>query len=88
MIAGHLTENGRLLIVEPAGESLEILISQAFMITDTDDVRNEKNQTFMDHEQWQQVLADVGLRLEKTYPSEDSPMDMFGQKLYIAGRAK
>lgn len=83
-----LTEEGQLFIVEPARESLEILISQAFMMSDTEDVREEQNQTFMDYEQWKAVLEDSGLVLRLVYPREDSPMEVFGQKLYIAGRRK
>lgn len=83
-----LTKEGQLLIVEPAKESLEILISQAFMMSDTEDVREEENQTFMDHEQWKEVLENSGFDLIQVYPRQDSPMEVFGQKLYIAGRRK
>lgn len=58
------------------------------MMSDTEDVREEQNQTFMDYEQWKAVLEDSGLVLRLVYPREDSPMEVFGQKLYIAGRRK
>lgn len=83
-----LTEDGRLFIVEPARESLEILISQAFMMSDTEDVREEENQTFMDDGQWKAALEASDLDLKQVYPAQDSPMEIFGQKLYIAGRRK
>ncbi|MBQ7433953.1 MAG: amino acid adenylation domain-containing protein [Lachnospiraceae bacterium] len=83
-----LTKEGKLFIVEPARESLEILVSQAFMMSDTEDIREEENQTFMDHEQWKRVLEESGLQLMQVYPESDSPMEVFGQKLYIAGRRK
>ena len=81
-----LTKEGKLFIVEPAKESLEILISQAFMMSDTEDIREEENKTFMDHEEWKEILKDSDLDLLQVYPKQDSPMEVFGQKLYIAGK--
>ncbi len=81
-----LKENGQLFIVEPARESLEILISQAFMMSDTEDVRNEQNQTFMNDSQWKEILEDAGFELRAVYPNDDSPLEVLGQKLYVAVR--
>lgn len=83
-----LEDDGRLFIIEPVRESLEILISQAFMMSDTEDVREEENQTFMDHEQWKAALEYSNFDLIQVYPRQDSPMEIFGQKLYIAGKRK
>ena len=81
-----LSENGKIYIIEPAKESLEILVSQAFMMSDTEDVRDERNQTFMQDEQWQEMLESVGFKKITAYPEQGKAMDLFGQKLYIAER--
>ena len=81
-----LSENGKIYIIEPAEESLEILVSQAFMMSDTEDVRDERNQTFMQDEQWKEVLESSGFRLISAYPKQQTAMELFGQKLYIAER--
>lgn len=47
-----------------------------------------ENHTFMDYEQWKAVLDDSGLVLKLVYPREGSLMEVFGQKLYVAGRRK
>ena len=85
-LRGSLSENGKIYIIEPAKESLEILVSQAFMMSDTEDVRDERNQTFMQDEQWQEMLESVGFKKITAYPEQGKAMDLFGQKLYIAER--
>ena len=47
-----LKKDGKVIIVEAIGESVQMLISQAFMMQEPDDARAEKNETFLKLYQW------------------------------------
>ena len=75
-----LEEGGLFIFSEPIQESLEILISQAFMITKPKDIRMDCEETFMTKEQWVKVISNSGFMIKSIYPQEDEPMAVFGQR--------
>lgn len=79
-----LPPGGWLLITEPAREHLEILISQAFMMTVPRDARRASGTTFLSRRQWLDVLGDAGLCDTLTLPGEDHPLAPLGQRLFAS----
>ncbi|GAA2801140.1 hypothetical protein GCM10010441_27500 [Kitasatospora paracochleata] len=79
-----LAPGGRLLITEPTREHLEILASQAFMMTPPQDARRESGTTFLSRAQWSDVLTGAGLGDVRTLPAEDHPLAPLGQRLFAA----
>ena len=77
-----LEEGGLFIFSEPIQESLEILISQAFMITKPKDIRMDCEETFMTKEQWEKVISNSGFMIKTIYPQEDEPMAVFGQRVF------
>ncbi|WP_269854824.1 bifunctional Gfo/Idh/MocA family oxidoreductase/class I SAM-dependent methyltransferase [Streptomyces sp. RPT161] len=82
-----LVPGGWLLITEPAREHLEILISQAFMMTAPQDTRLDSGTTFLARRQWLDVLGDAGIDNVLTLPGEDHPLAPLGQRLFAARTA-
>ncbi|MFI6350422.1 Gfo/Idh/MocA family oxidoreductase [Streptomyces sp. NPDC050560] len=84
----HLTDllapGGRLLLTEPVREHLEILASQAFMMTPPQDIRRETGSTFLTRRQWLDALTRAGLAEAVTAPAEDHPLAPLGQRLLAA----
>ncbi len=78
-----LIKGGWLLITEPTREFLEILISQAFMMTMPEDVRKEEKTTFFTPSQWSNVFNKAGAQKIVVLPKEDNPLTPFEQKLFI-----
>lgn len=78
-----LKKDGLLCIMEPVGESMEILVSQAFMMNQAEDERQDENRTFMTKEEWEEAFRTSGWEILRSYPEEDSPLCIFDQKLYI-----
>ncbi|OEV12821.1 bifunctional Gfo/Idh/MocA family oxidoreductase/class I SAM-dependent methyltransferase [Streptomyces nanshensis] len=79
-----LTPGGLLLITEPTREHLEILASQAFMMTAAEDARRRADTTFLSRQQWLDVLAGAGAESVETLPHEEHPLAPLGQRLLIA----
>ncbi|WP_108868943.1 bifunctional Gfo/Idh/MocA family oxidoreductase/class I SAM-dependent methyltransferase [Aquimarina aquimarini] len=78
-----LTEGGWLLITEPTREFLEILISQAFMMTTPEDERKEDKTTFFTPSQWSNAFNKAGAQEVVVLPEEENPLTPFEQKLFI-----
>lgn len=78
-----LTPGGWMLILEPAQEFLEILISQAFMMTPPEDDRKQTKTTFMSLNQWMEVFYRANAKEVVALPEEDHLLAPFGQKLFI-----
>ncbi len=83
-----LVPEGWMLITEPTREMLEILISQAFMMTPHEDDRKNTNTTFMSTEQWLEVFNQAGGEKAVALPSEEHPLASLGQKLFIVRKRK
>lgn len=82
-----LVRGGTLLISEPVGESLELLISQAFMMTEPKDKRSRDNSTFYSLNQWLETLKKYGVDLVTYIPEDSHILSPLNQKLFI-GRKK
>ncbi len=78
-----LVPGGVMFIIEADGESIQMLISQIFMMESADDVRKESDTTFMDEEQWLEAFAGADLKLLDMIPGNDHKLYSFGQKLFI-----
>jgi len=85
-LAALLAEGGWLLIVEPTREHLEILISQAFMMTPPRDGRCRSGVAFLSPPEWRAALAEAGLDAIVSLPAEDHPLAPLGQRLFLARR--
>ncbi|MFC9331198.1 Gfo/Idh/MocA family oxidoreductase [Kitasatospora sp. NPDC057015] len=86
-LAALLTPGGWLMVTEPTREHLEIMASQAFMMTTAEDARRDSESTFLSHSQWLEVLARAGLRTVRTLPGEGHPIAPLGQRLFLARAA-
>ncbi|MFF9641211.1 Gfo/Idh/MocA family oxidoreductase [Kitasatospora aureofaciens] len=82
-----LVPGGWLLVTEPTREHLEILSSQAFMMTAAQDARLASGTTFLSREQWLGVLAGAGIPEVRTLPAESHPLAPLGQRLFAARTA-
>lgn len=78
-----LKNNGQAIIVEAIGESVQMLISQAFMMKNADDERADKNETFLTLEQWYGLFYKTGFVIKKCLPTVDSELCVYNQKIFI-----
>ena len=76
-------KDGKVIIVEAIGESVQMLISQAFMMQEPDDARAEKNETFLKLYQWHELFQKVGFAVEKSLPTIDSELCVYNQKVFV-----
>jgi thiazolinyl imide reductase len=81
-LVGLLAPGGWLFITEPTREHLEILASQAFMMTASEDARRTSDTTFLSRRQWLDVLAGAGVGDVVTAPDEDHALAPLGQRLF------
>lgn len=82
-----LKKDGKVIIVEAIGESVQMLISQAFMMQEPDDARAEKNETFLKLYQWHELFQKVGFskikRIVQKYECTPEPLAMLDIKLLL-----
>ncbi len=78
-----LREEGYVFLVEAIGESAPMLISQAFMMQETNDERKEENLTFLFTEQWYNIFAKSGFKAIDRLPDGNSCLTMFNQRLFV-----
>ncbi|MFF2081292.1 Gfo/Idh/MocA family oxidoreductase [Kitasatospora sp. NPDC058162] len=83
-----LAPGGWLLVTEPTREHLEILTSQAFMMTAPEDARAKSGRTFLSPDQWLDVYAGAGVRQVRTLPAESHVLAPLGQRLFVARKAE
>ncbi|MFC9249797.1 class I SAM-dependent methyltransferase [Amycolatopsis thailandensis] len=81
-----LAPGGWLLVTEPTREYLEILISQAFMMTAAEDARLRSGTTFLTRAQWLEALERAGFTQVHTTPGDDHPLAPMSQYLFAAPR--
>ena len=67
-------------MTEPIKEFPQMLISQAFMMTENEEL---ENQLFMSKEQWLEKLENVGFEIKEVFPREESKYYNFGQCLFL-----
>jgi pyochelin synthetase len=79
-----LAPGGLLLVTEPTREHYEILISQAFMMTEAEDLRRTdiRDSTFVTREQWLRLFAEAGGRNELCLPQRGHPLEPLGQHVF------
>lgn len=82
-LARLIVPGGWLLVSEPIREHVEILASQAFMMSPPSDVRALTGTCFLDCAQWAAVFAGAGLVLHATLPTEDHALAPLGQRLLL-----
>ncbi|MGR3779425.1 Gfo/Idh/MocA family oxidoreductase [Bacillus paramycoides] len=82
-LMNSLVPGGWMFITEPTRESLEMLISQAFMMNRPEDERRNTNTTFMSVEKWLEVCYRAGAQQVVVLPGENHSLAPFGQKLLI-----
>ncbi|MDK8183096.1 bifunctional Gfo/Idh/MocA family oxidoreductase/class I SAM-dependent methyltransferase [Paenibacillus sp. UMB4589-SE434] len=78
-----LVPGGWMLITEPTREFVEMLISQAFMMTVPEDDRQLTQTTFMSVHQWLEVFQLAGADEVAAFPDEAHPLAPLGQKLFV-----
>ncbi|MGW3974355.1 Gfo/Idh/MocA family oxidoreductase [Streptomyces ardesiacus] len=83
-LADLLAPGGILLATEPTREHLEIMASQAFMMTEAEDIRRTVDATFLSREHWFVALKGAGFGPVVTAPGEDHPLAPLGQRLFAA----
>jgi thiazolinyl imide reductase len=83
-----LTPGGWLLITEPTREFLEILISQAFMMTPPEDDRSETHTSFLSIPQWREVFHRAGVKDLAVLPDKGHLLEPLGQTLFIARKSE
>ncbi|QQN56944.1 class I SAM-dependent methyltransferase [Anaerococcus obesiensis] len=75
--------DGVMLITEPIGNPIEMLVSQVFMMEEPDDIRKIKNSTFLELNDWIELINRCGDFDISIFPRENFKLNIFGQKLLI-----
>ena len=75
--------DGLMLITEPMDEPIEMLVSQVFMMEEPNDVRSDKNSTFLGVNDWLNIIKKYGSFEVSIFPKENHSLSVFGQKLFI-----
>lgn len=78
-----LKTGGIIFLVEAIGESVPMLISQAFMMERSSDTRKNENITFLSIEQWYKLFERINLKLLDVRPDMLSYLNVYNQKLFI-----
>jgi len=78
-----LKEDGIILISEATEESLQILISQVFMMEEAKDARQERDSTFMSQAQWEAAFARADFKILQCVPGADDKLSCLGQRVFI-----
>lgn len=82
-----LSDRGRLLISEAVTDSLQMQISQIFMMRPAEDARGKTMRTFLSEEQWEGSFRAAGLALEWKKPSENHKLAGLGQRVFCLKKA-
>ena len=85
-LAQALVPGGHMLITEPTREHLEILTSQAFMMTPPQDDRQRSGLRFLTPEQWTDLFERAGLEQVACLPANNHRLAPLGQRLFIVRR--
>ncbi|MFY0517550.1 Gfo/Idh/MocA family oxidoreductase [Lysinibacillus sp. UGB7] len=78
-----LKNDGMVLLTEADGESLQILISQVFMMEPADDKRKGTSSTFLTTSQWLEIFNEVGFKCMSIQPDKGHKLYPLGQRLFV-----
>ncbi len=78
-----LNNDGIVIITEADGESLQMLISQVFMMEPADDIRKETFSTFLTTSQWLEIFGEVGFKCYTVQPDKGHKLYPLGQRLFV-----
>lgn len=78
-----LKPGGMLLISEAVEESVQMLISQVFMMEEAADERREIASTFLSYPLWLDIFKRAGLHLLASFPAERENLCAFGQRVFL-----
>lgn len=83
-----LSDRGMILISEAVTDSLQMQISQIFMMRPAEDERGETMRTFMSEEQWHTSFERAKLDLRWSNPGDGSKLIKLGQKVFCLEKGK
>jgi len=83
LLKQKLKRNGIFMISEATDESLQMLISQVFMMEAAEDSRRISETTFMSGKQWEDVFHKSGLQVLHCYPPSEHKLSWLGQQVFI-----
>ena len=78
-----LKNDGIVLITEADGESLQMLISQVFMMKPANDLREKTSSTFLTTSQWLEIFSEVGFKCNSIQPDKAHKLYPLGQRLFV-----
>jgi len=81
-----LKPGGIMLISEADGESIQMLISQVFMMHEADDNRKDSSTTFLNNAQWLEAFHSAGLTVFDIMPQDTNKLSVLGQKLFVVSK--
>lgn len=81
-----LKREGILLISEAVGESVQMLISQVFMMELANDARGQANSTFMTEAMWREAFREAGLICAGVCPDGQDKLEALGQRMFLLKR--
>lgn len=79
-----LRPGGWLILTEPTREEVWVMASQAFMMAQADDARQEAQATFLSLAQWNRVLEAAGLVRVLGLPDHQHPLSRLGHRVFVA----
>lgn len=83
-----LSDRGIILISEAVTDSLQMQISQIFMMRPAEDERGKTMRTFMNERQWHTSFERAKLDLKWSNPGGDSKLVKLGQKVFCLVKGK
>lgn len=83
-----LVPGGWLIMTEAIQECMEMLISQAFMMTNPEDDRKNTKTTFMSIEQWKDVFDNVNAEEVIVLPEKNHILYPLGQRFFAVKKQK
>ncbi|WP_232961269.1 class I SAM-dependent methyltransferase [Pseudomonas putida] len=79
-----LKPGGWLVFSEPTREEFWVMASQAFMLEQAADERQQTSSTFLDLAQWQAALARTGFQGNRSLPVAGHPLAALGHRVFVA----
>lgn len=88
MLQSLLKKDGLIILTEADGESIQMLISQVFMMEPANDKRVETSSTFLTTAQWLEIFNEVGFRCISIQPDKGHKLYPLGQRLFVLEKMK
>jgi len=83
MLQSLLKKDGLVILTEADGESIQMLISQVFMMEPANDKRMETSFTFLTTAQWLEIFNEVRFRCISIQPDKGHKLYPLGQRLFV-----